>query len=200
MGKALQIRAVSAEERVAIERLAASRTASARTVERGRMLRLSLQGERVPAIARALAVAEDTVRCWLTRFNAAGLDGLADRPRRGRPTTYTPEQVGEVVATALTSPQSLGLPFGCWTLDRLEVYLNEERGLPIKRSRIDDVLLAEGLRWRTQETWFGARAGLERGADQQDAKQTHERAVDPDFAQKRGPSNGSTRPHRQRAS
>jgi transposase len=200
MGKALQIRVVRAEERVAIERLAASRTASARTVERGRMLRVSLQGERVPAIARALAVAEDTVRCWLTRFTAAGLDGLADRPRRGRPTTYTPEQVGAVVATALTDPQSLGLPFGCWTLDRLEVYLNEARGLPIKRSRIDDLLLAEGLRWRTQETWFGARAGLERDTDQPDRTTRRERAVDPDFAQKRGSSNASTRPHRRRAS
>jgi transposase len=200
VGMALRIRAVSEEERAAIARLAASRTAPARAVERGQLLWLALEGQRVPAIARTLRVGEETVRCWLTRFNAVGLDGLADASRSGRPATYTPEQVGEVVATALTNPQSLGLPFGCWTLDRLEVYLNEERGLPIKRSRIDDLLLAEGLRWRTQETWFGARAGLERGADQQDTTKTRERAVDPDFAQKRGPSTGSTRPHRRRAS
>jgi transposase len=200
MGMALRIRAVSAAERAAIERLAASRTEAARTVERGRILRLALTGQRVPAIARALRVGEETVRCWLTRFNAMGLDGLADAARCGRPATYTPAQVGEVVATALTNPQSLGLPFGCWTLDRLEAYLNEERGLPIKRSRIDDLLLAEGLRWRTQETWFGARAALERGADQQDTTQTRERAVDPDFAQKRGPLTASTRSRRRVAS
>jgi transposase len=195
VGKALRIRAVNEEEHATIERLAASRTEPARLVERGQILRLSLQGHRVPAIARALGVAEDTVRCWLKRFNAAGLEGLADGPRSGRPATYTPEQVGEVVATALTDPQGLGLPFGCWTLDRLAVYLNEERGLPIKRSRIDDLLIAEGLRWRTQETWFGARAGLEPGGDQQGSTKTREREVDPDFAQKRGPSNASTRPH-----
>jgi hypothetical protein len=89
----------------------------------------------------------------------------------------------------------VGLPFGCWTLDRLEAYLNEERGLPIKRSRIDELLIAEGLRWRTQETWFGERARLASGEDQQAATSQHkqEREVDPDFAQKRGPSNGSTR-------
>ena len=37
----------------------------------------------------------------------------------------------------------------------------------MKRSRLDEVLLTEGLRWRKQETWFGER-------------------VDPDFAAKRG--------------
>jgi transposase len=200
MGKALQIRAVSEEERAAIERLASSRTEAARAVERGRILHLALTGQRVPAIARTLRVGQDTVRCWLTRFNAAGLDGLVDRPRAGRPATYTPEQVGLVVATALTNPQSLGLPFGCWTLDRLEVYLNEERGLPIKRSRIDDVLLAEGLRWRLQETWFSARAGVERDTGQQASTTTKEREVDPDFAQKRGPSPGSIRRRRRAAS
>ena len=36
--------------------------------------------------------------------------------------------------------------------------LNEERGIAIKRSRIDEVLLEEGLRWRAQETWFGEKA------------------------------------------
>jgi hypothetical protein len=27
----------------------------------------------------------------------------------------------------------------------------------MKRSRISEILLAEGLRWRQEETWFGAR-------------------------------------------
>ncbi|MGH2344818.1 MAG: helix-turn-helix domain-containing protein [Chloroflexota bacterium] len=194
MGQAIRIRAVKEEERTAIERLAQSRTAAARLVERGRVLHLAVQGQGVPAIARALQVSQATVRLWLKRFNATGLAGLSDAPRSGRPATYTPEQVGEVVATALTDPQTLGQPFGCWTLDRLETYLNEERGLPIKRSRIDDLLIAEGLRRRAQETWFGERAGRPGAADQPGSAETREREVDPDFAQKRGPSNGSTRP------
>jgi hypothetical protein len=36
----------------------------------------------------------------------------------------------------------------------------------MRRSRVSEVLLAEGLKWRQEETWFGAR-------------------VDPDFAAKR---------------
>ncbi len=113
------------------------------------------------------------MRVWLKRFNAAGLDGLRDAPRSGCPPTYSRAQVGDVIATALTNPRSLDLPFASWTLDRLTAYLNEEKDIPIKRSRIDELLIEEGLRWRTQETWFGER-------------------VDPEFAKKRGPSTPST--------
>jgi len=62
-------------------------------------------------------------------------------------------------------------------LDRLAAYVQEAKGIAMKRSRIDELLRAEGLRWRTQETWFGER-------------------VDPAFAEKRGPSSPSTRPLR----
>jgi transposase len=112
---------------------------------------------------------------WLHRFNAEGLKGLTDHPRPGRPPTYTPEQRAEVIAAALTKPEALGLPFASWTLDRLAAYLAEHKKVPIKRSRVDEILVAEGLRWRKQETWFGQK-------------------VDPDFAAKRGRSRRSTRP------
>jgi transposase len=100
---------------------------------------------------------DDTVRLWLKRFNAEGLDGLRDRPRAGRPATYTAEQAGEVVALSLTDPRGLDLPFASWTLDRLTAYLHEAKRIPMSRAQVGKLLVAEGLRWRTQETWFGAR-------------------------------------------
>lgn len=162
------------QEAEEIKRLAHSRTEAARKVERARMVWLSHAGKLVPAIAEELHVSAATVRAWLKRFNALGLPGLEDAPRRGRPPTYSAAEVGEVIATALTNPQSLGQPFSAWTLDRLAAYLNESQGIAIKRSRIDEILLSEGLRWRKQETWFGER-------------------VDPEFAEKRGASPSSTR-------
>jgi len=111
----------------------------------------------VPALARTFGLCEATVRWWLPRFNARGLDGLADAPRAGRPPTYTAEEVGGVIAASLTNPADLGLPFGSWTLDRLTAYLHEAKGPAISRSRIGELLQAEGLRWRTRETWFGER-------------------------------------------
>ncbi len=167
MPKLMAVRALTEEESGAVRRLAHSRTAAARLVERARIVWRLSEGWRVPAIAAEVGRGEDTVRQWLRRFDAAGLDGLADATRAGRPATYTAAEIGTVVATALSDPQALGLPFGDWTYDRLAAYLNEVAGVAIKRSRIQEVLVAEGLRWREQETWFGAR-------------------VDPDFAAKRG--------------
>ncbi len=180
MPKPLTLRPLTAGEELALDRLARSRTEPARAVERARIVRLAHQGRRVPAIAREAGASGATVRLWLKRFNAAGLDGLVDAARVGRPPTYSPEEVGEVVAASLTDPQALGLPFASWTLDRLAAYLHEERGIPIKRSRIGELLQAEGLRWRTQEAWFGERP-------------------DPAFAEKRGRSSPSTRRRRRAA-
>ena len=164
---ALRVRTMAPEEADTIRRLAHSRTAPARVVERARIVWLASQGHLVPTIAEELHLDADTVRLWVKRANAKGLHGLEDKPRSGRPATYSPEEVGEVIAAALTSPRVLGLPFGSWTLDRLAAYLNEQKGIALKRSRIDELLIAEGLRWRSQETWFGDR-------------------VDPEFAEKRG--------------
>jgi hypothetical protein len=105
--------------------------------------------------------------------------------------------VSEVIATALTKPDRLGQPFGSWTLDRLEAYLNEEKGMPIKRSRIDELLIDEGLRWRRQESGFGERAGVETRAA--NGTPPAERPIDPEFAQKRGRSPNSLPPRPQTA-
>jgi transposase len=176
----IRVRELTAQEVEAVKRLAHSRTESARRVERAKIVWLSHEGKRVPGIAEELHLDPETVRAWLKRFSAQGLPGLEDAARSGRPATYTPDEVGEVVAAALTNPKTLSLPFASWTLDRLEAYLNETKGIAIKRSRIDDILLDEGLRWRKQETWFGER-------------------VDPEFAEKRGLSRSSTRSHRPEA-
>jgi transposase len=172
-GPPVCLRKLTVEERSAIETLARSRMAPARRVERARVVWHASRGETPPAIAAVLGVAAETVRRRICRFNAEGLAALDDHPRSGRPTTYSAEEVATVIATALTSPRRLGLPFAAWTLDRLAAYLREHKGIAMRRSRIGEILLAEGLRWRRHETWFGER-------------------VDPAFAAKRGGSRRST--------
>ncbi|WP_237050455.1 helix-turn-helix domain-containing protein [Microvirga ossetica] len=113
--------------------------------------------ESASAIAARAGLDGETVRKRIHRFNPEGLDALKDRQRSGRPPTYSAEQTAAVIATALSKPQTLGLPFAAWTLDRLAAYLHEQKGIAIQRSRIDEILLHEGLRWRKHETWFGER-------------------------------------------
>jgi transposase len=192
---AVRIRDLTDDERQTIERLAHSRTEAARLVERAKILWFASQGEKAPQVAKRLGMDERTVLTWLKRFNAEGLPGLQDRPRSGRPVTYAPEVVAAVLATSLTDPKQLGQPFGCWSIRRLETYLNEEQGLPIKRSRIDELLLAEGLRWHTQQSWFGERATADFAAGEEQPE-APPRRVDPAFAEKRGRSSGFTRSRR----
>jgi transposase len=46
---------------------------------------LALAGRTAPEIAQALGAGRRTVQEWVARSNAEGLDGLDDRPGRGRP-------------------------------------------------------------------------------------------------------------------
>ena len=181
MVEILTLREMTEEEGRTLRALAHSRTTEARLRDRARMCWLASEGQHVSAIKAELGVADGTVRLWIRRFNALGLDGLRDRRRDGRPATYPPEAVGDLIAASLTDPQALGLPFASWTLDRLAAYLHETKGIAMKRSRIGEILQREGLRWRTQETWFGERP-------------------DPAFAAKRGPSSPSTPPRPRTAS
>ena len=164
-----------------LRRLSTSRKAEAALVKRATMIVRYYAGHSCRQIGRELEVDEETVSRWVHRFVDGGLDGLRDHPRSGRPVMYTTDEVSLLMQTALTLPKDLGLPFGSWTLDRLQAYLYEEKGLSMKRSRIDEILLKEGLRWRKQEWWFGVR-------------------VDPDFAEKRGPLSTSTKGRRPKAS
>jgi len=67
-----------------IRKLAGARHAPADWTERARIIVLSWDGLGVPAIAGRLGCHPKKVRRWLHRFNAAGIDGLGDRPGAGR--------------------------------------------------------------------------------------------------------------------
>ena len=164
---------MTADEAVEIERLGRLRTVETRFAERVKIIRLASQGCGTSEIAGQVGRTRPRVLAWIKRFNEHGTSGLGDLARSGRPATYGVEDRSTVIATALMSPETLGLPFASWTLDRLAAYPNEVKGIAMKRSRIDEILIQEGLRWRKHETWFGER-------------------VDPEFAKKRGSLNSST--------
>ena len=153
----LKMRALTAEEARVIHTLVHSRTASVRLVERAKIIEQAHQGKTIPQIAASLQVKEATVRKWFKRFAEQGLHGLEDAPRRGAPPRYTIENKALILQTAATAPSKLDQPFHCWSLQRLQIYLKEEKGLTMKVSRIRQLLHAEGLRWRKQEGWFGER-------------------------------------------
>ena len=178
MSMTLRVRALSEDEAQGLARMTRSHKLGAGLVRRAQIVQHAVDGLSAPEIATRMDLCGATVRFWLKRFNQRGLLGLKEDMRSGRPPTYSAEERSAVITAALSRPAELDLPFASWTLDRLVVYLGE-RGIGMRRSRVSEILLAEGLRWRQEETWFGVR-------------------VDPDFTRKRGRSSSST-PTRQRA-
>ncbi len=171
---ALRLRELSEEEQKAIERLVHARTTPVGKLKRAQIIWLASQGQLTPEIAKHLKVSERMVRNRLHRFNEQGLLGLEEAPRSGRPVTYEPALVSQIIQTALSRPADLGEEgYTTWTLDRLVDYLHRVKGIGMQRSRISEIFIAEGLSWRHEATWFGER-------------------VDPEFAKKRGPSKPST--------
>ncbi|MXQ13102.1 helix-turn-helix domain-containing protein [Microvirga makkahensis] len=142
----IHLRDMTLEERTTIEKIAHSRTAPACMVERAQIIWQISSGVAPASIANRLHIDVDTVYRRIQRFNMMGLDALKDKPRSGRPTLYTADQIATVLDTARTKPSALGLPFDAWTLDRLAGYLHQQKGIAIQRSRIDEILLREGLR------------------------------------------------------
>jgi transposase len=167
MGKRIQLRKMSEEERQELERISRSRTVAQRKVERARIILGIVRGERTVKLAERVGRSVATIYNQVHQFNARGLGFLEDLPRSGRPETYSEEERGHIIATAKTQPQQLQRIYGYWTLDRLTEYVNEELHIGISRSQIANVLEAEGLRWYQEKTYFTERP-------------------DPQFAQKRG--------------
>ena len=174
MPKRIELRSLTTEEEAEIRRLAKSRTEPMRLVQRAQVIKSMLDDPSMAA-SRAGEKAGFTgapggIR-WVKRFNEAGLSGLKDEERPGRPPTHSQEVRSALLDLALQKPRSLGYPFELWTLERLQRAFKERHGLHLSDSTIWTWVEDEGFRWRKQESWFHE-------------PQKH----DPEFAEKRGSS------------
>jgi len=174
-----------AEERQ-VRRLARSRHAPGDWIRRARMIGRSWDGLRTTAIAAELGCHPQTVRERLARFNAAGLDGLGDRPGAGRKRRLTEAERSRLIALVKTEPPGRLVWDGHrmvaprpdepahWSLDTL-AEAAQARGIRVGRSQIRRILKAEGVRWRRTRSWA--------------------ESTDPEFAPK-GPGSSPSTPSR----
>jgi transposase len=173
-----------------IRKLAGARHAPADWIERAQIVALSWDGLGVAEIAARVGCHDNTVRRWLHRFNAAGLDGLGNRPGCGRKRRITEAERSAIIALARSLPpgqlarDAAGeLPAddergpAQWTLDTLSQAARAS-GIAVQRSQVRRILLAEKVRWRRTRSWASS--------------------TDPEFAPK-GPRSWSSTPPRRRA-
>ena len=106
---------------------------------RSRIILLLATGASIRAVARRLEIARNTVRTWLKRWQVQSpklsvhsaepteqtalelkiRERLTDRPGRGRPPTFTAEQIVAIVAVSLQSPATFDRPVSHWTPTQL---------------------------------------------------------------------------------
>ena len=176
-----------AEER-RLRKLAAARHAPASWIQRARIITGSWDGASVAELAQRLGCHPKTIYKWLHRFNAGGIDGLADLPRPGVPRRISEHDRGRIIALARSQPpgrlvqggEGLQAPAdpqapATWTLDTLAQAAQAE-GIGVGRSQVRRILLAERMRWRRTRSWT--------------------QSSDPDFAPKERRSSPSTRRRR----
>ncbi len=178
-----------AEDRT-LRKLASARHAPASLLQRARIITGSWDGASVAELAERLGCHSKTVYKWLHRFNAHGLDGLADLPRPGLPRRLTEHQRGRIIQLAgseppgrlhqggegLLAPEDPKAP-AHWTLDALAERARAE-GIQVGRSQVRRILLAERVRWRQTRSWTTS--------------------TDPEFVPKERRSSPATPLHRQK--
>ncbi len=102
MGKPVEI--VRTDASAADLRHAASRTRDGRLSCRLLAIALVMEGATRAEAAAAGGMDRQTLRDWVHRYNAAGMAGLVDHPRRGRPGSLSTAQMQELKDLVLAGP------------------------------------------------------------------------------------------------
>jgi transposase len=98
-----------------------------------------------PTIAAIVRESDQTVRNWLKRYRAEGIEGLKDRPMPGAPAKVTPAYQEQLRQVVRQRPRSLGQPYSLWTLQRLADYLAEQTGIRVCAETVRQLLKAADI-------------------------------------------------------
>lgn len=81
---------LSNKERTELERMASQYTLPYYMVIRAKIVLMAAQGMDNKTIGERLSTPREIVSRWRKRFFEGRLDGLEDKPRSGRPSTFSP--------------------------------------------------------------------------------------------------------------
>jgi len=81
---------LTGEARGVLEGLTRRTTVAVGLARRARIVLLAAEGIPLDRIGRQVGVDRNVVRTWVDRYRGGGLAGLQDRPRPGRPRTFSP--------------------------------------------------------------------------------------------------------------
>ena len=95
--------------------------------------------------ARSAGMDRQTLRDWVIRYNAYGLDGLADQWGEGRPPKLSPEERIELVAIVLAGPNPEASGISAFTREDLVRICRERFGKSLHVTSMGRILHELGL-------------------------------------------------------
>lgn len=116
--------------------------------QRATAIRLLHLGHKPEAVAEMLAVGTSTVWTWHRRYRAEGLDGLANKPKSGRPAKADANYLVEVERAIDSDPRELGYAFSVWTINKLREHLAKQTGILLSYTRFRALLSKHGYVYR----------------------------------------------------
>jgi transposase len=105
MGRPIKRLLADGESLTRLRRRARSSTVAVRDRERAEMILLRIDGLSVAAVAERLGTTAKRVSTWSKRFEKSGLDGLEDKPGRGRKPSIPTGKVERVLTEATRPPK-----------------------------------------------------------------------------------------------
>ena len=148
---------ITDEQRLELERRVRAHSSTQREAKRARAMLLAGDGVPNRRIAPLVGMAERYVGLWRRRFEAAGLAGLEDAPRPGRPRVYGHDERVRIVATATTAAPD---PASHWSHSQLAERLAED-GVPISASQIGRILADLDIKPHLCRSWITRQDGPE---------------------------------------
>lgn len=137
------------DEELAIVEHAIRHDERARVRQRANAIRMLHLGKHPGGVAEVMTVSLMTVYNWHSRFREAGLEGLVDRPRSGRPSLADDEEYCRALEETIDKePPELGYAFNLWTINRLRVHMEKKTGKRLSYERFRLLLKEKGYRYR----------------------------------------------------
>ena len=116
--------------------------------QRAMGLRLLHEGQKPQEVAQLLSASLPTVYDWHHRWQAAGLEGLANKAKSGRHRKATKSYVALLEEIIEQDPQAYGYTFTIWTAKRLRLHLEKATAILVGRTQFQALLKANGYVYR----------------------------------------------------
>jgi len=91
-------------------------------------------------VAELLNTSDSTVREWLNRYNALGLDGLIPQKPKGPECWLNKEQLAEVYQVLMESPRDHGFNKSNWTMPLLKMWISKQFGVNYSAGSLYDLV------------------------------------------------------------